>query len=270
MYDRPETRAALNRLWHLVRQQVPDAPEALTWDQDPWEVWQNADLLVGQTCGLPFRAQLQYHTHLVGTLCHDLPDCAPGYYHSVIVQHRNPEPHWHRAPFYGPCDRIAVNDVMSQSGWAALIDLAQSYGYEPISDDALQALPPGQAAQFSIGSKTQLGLVLLTGAHRASARAVAERRAVAASLDAVTWALIDRHDAFAADLRVVRRTAPTPGLPLITAFPDRATPLFDAFKAGIAALSEADRATLLLRDIVKVPKPAYTEMPLPPKPTRFA
>ena len=56
MYDRPETAAANDRLWQGVRTRLGEGPEHLVRAGDPWEHWQSPDLLLSQTCGLPFRS----------------------------------------------------------------------------------------------------------------------------------------------------------------------------------------------------------------------
>ncbi len=57
-----------------------------------------------------------------------------------------------------------------------------------------------------------------SGGHRASVRAVAERRADLATIDAVSWAFATRFELDAASrLRLVARTPPRPALPFITA-----------------------------------------------------
>jgi ABC-type phosphate/phosphonate transport system substrate-binding protein len=60
--------------------------------------------------------------------------------------------------------------------------------------------------------------VTVTGAHAASAEAVAVGEADVAAIDCVTFALLQRlRPAVTRPLRVLAWTAPSPGLPLITA-----------------------------------------------------
>ena len=55
MYDRPETRAANDNLWALVRKNYAgDLPESLTRTGDIWDHWHSPDLAVSQTCGYSF------------------------------------------------------------------------------------------------------------------------------------------------------------------------------------------------------------------------
>lgn len=242
MYDRPETRGATDRFWGLIRDSLRAggiaAPEALTRGGDFHAPWTDPDLLLAQTCGLPFRSLLRDRVTLVGTPDYGLPGCPPGHYRSVLVA---------RAGDGRDLDALAsgvlaINDAGSQSGWAA-----------PVAHAAARGLAFTRVA--------------VTGAHAASARAVADGGADLAALDAQTWQLIGAHDpALAAMLRVVDLTDPTPGLPLITAKGRDPAPLFAAASAAIAALAPADRAALGLRGLVAIPAAAYLALPLPPDP----
>jgi len=238
MYDRPETEAAVDRLWAGIRAHLGQGPEALSRDGDLWAIWQAPDLLLAQTCGLPYRARLHDRVTLVAAPDHRQPDTPPGQYHSVIVT-RADDPARGFADLDGRT--LAHNDPLSQSGWAA---------------------PSAHAAAHGIA----FGSFVETGAHRASARAVAEGRADCAALDAVSWALMERHDPFAAGLRVIDRTVPTPALPFITAQGNDPAPITRALGAAIAALDPADRDTLCLHGIVPADKAAYLAQPIPAPP----
>ena len=106
-----------------------------------------------------------------------------------------------------------------------------------------------------------------TGAHQASAEAVASGEADIAAIDAMTWRMICRYDDFSEQLRVLDWTQATPGLPLITALRHPPEVLFQAVVQAIAALTPEDRDTLGLRDIVMIPKDAYLAVPNPPEQT---
>ena len=238
MYDRPETARANDRLWAATRDRLRadglDAPEALTRGADPWAIWRAPELVLAQTCGLPFRAHLHPDVQLVGTPDYGLPGCPPGHYASVFVA-RSGEARRALPAFAG--HPFAVNDGLSQSGWAA-----------PVAHVPALARGP----------------VVVTGGHRASARAVAEGRADLAALDAQSWRLIRRHDPFAAGLVEVARTAPSPGLPLICAPGQPAGAIARAVAAAIEALSAGDRATLDIAGFVTIPAADYITLPLPP------
>ena len=236
MYDRPELSNATDRFWALIRDGLRTrgiaAPDALTRGGDPWEVWTDPDLLLSQTCGLPYRARLHQRVRLVGTPDYGLPGCAVGYYHSVIVA---------KGPALPDRPRVAVNDPMSQSGWAALCDWAAKTGLT-------------------------LGPVQLTGSHAASARAVHDGAADIAALDAQTWRILERVEDRAQALTVIDRTPATPGLPLITATHRDPEPLRAAVSEAIAALSPTDRGRLNLKGLAVIPSEAYLALPVPPKP----
>jgi ABC-type phosphate/phosphonate transport system substrate-binding protein len=247
MYDFGAAQAANDRLWALIRDHLRAkghaAPDALTRGEGAfWHAWQSPDLILSQTCGYPFRDRLHDQVTYVGTPDYGVEGCPPGHYCSVFVA-RKDDPRQTLAAF--DMATFAYNEALSQSGWAAPQTHAAGIGVR---------LPPG----------------LQTGGHRHSAKAVAEGRADLAALDAVTWALLqDQTPDLAAALKVVARTTPTPGLPLITAQGTDPEPLFAATAAAIVALSPADRATLHLHGLVRIPIAAYLAVPNPPAPDQF-
>ena len=243
MYDFGDLRAANDELWSRVRDGLRargyPAPDELTHDApDLWALWEAPDLVLAQTCGVPYRARLHGRVELVGTPDYGLPDCPPGYYCSVFVARRD-DPRTGLAAFDGAA--FAYNEALSQSGWAAPATHAGSMGL-------------------------RLRPVLQTGAHRASAQAVAEGRADLAALDAVTWRHLQRLDPVAGALREVARTAPTPGLPLISAAGSDVDALRGALNAAVAALPDPARAVLGLRGIVQLSPAAYLAVPTPAPP----
>lgn len=194
MYDWPEERPAVDALWARIRDALRDAgldaPEDLARSDDLRGQWRHPDLLLGQTCGLPYAAELHGHVHLIGSLDARLERCPPGHSLSVIVARADDG----RPPADLLAARPAVNSDDSQSGWGALALWAAALG-----------LPIRTAP-------------LATGAHAASALAIAEGRADIAAIDAASWRLLRRHrPGLAARLRTLDETPPTPGLPLIAA-----------------------------------------------------
>ncbi len=212
MYDWPETAAANDAFWALIHGRLRDrgieAPTRLHRTSDLWSVWQDPDLVLAQTCGMPYRTKLRDRVALVGTPDYALPGAPPGYYYSQIIARKSDE-----RPLEAFHDSVlAYNDDVSQSGWAAVQNHAAGLGF----------------------AFTNL---LRTGAHRDSAEAVAEGRADLAAIDAVTWRLIERYrPQLAARLRVVAQSDPTPGLPLITAASRDPAPLAEAVREAIADL----------------------------------
>ena len=237
MYDMPATRAANDRFWQAIRVRLGHGPDRLSRNRDVWEVWQSGDLLLAQTCGMPYRTRLAGKVNLIGTPDYGLPGCAPGHYRSVLVARAD-------APGDTPADfaqgTFAYNDPLSQSGWGA---------------------PMLHFAETGV----RFNALLQTGSHAASALAVADGRAAMAAIDAQTWALWQDHgDVAAARLRVIGATAPTPGLPLITAASRDPAPIAAAIRAAIADLAASDRATLRLAGLVDIPGSAYLAVPDPP------
>lgn len=243
MYDRPETREATDRFWALIRDGLraagQAAPESLARDGRAYmEGWLSPDLLLSQTCGYPFRARLHPHVALIGTPDYGVEGCPPGHYRSLLIC-RAGDPRGTEAEFAAA--RLAFNDELSQSGWAA---------------PALHMAERGLTVRPALRS----------GGHLASARAVAEGAAEWAALDAVTWRLMLRHDPLAPRLRVWGHTAATPGLPYVTAAGRDPAPIRAAIRAAIAALAPQDRDTLGLRGLVEIPAAAYLAQPNPPPP----
>ena len=244
MYDWPEERAAVDGLWAAIRDGLRDrgvaAPEAPDRGVALWEAWLHAGLLLSQTCSLPYRTRLHGQVQLLGAFDLSLPGCPPGYYRSHIVTRAD------RAEGLDALARgvLALNGFDSQSGWAALATHA-----------AAQGIP---FTRF-----------LHTGSHRDSARAVAEGRADLGCIDAVTWRLVERHDPdVAARLRIVESTAPTPGLPLITARGREAAPIRAALAEAPARLAGSVRTQLGLAGFVPLDPADYLAVPTPPTPSQ--
>jgi ABC-type phosphate/phosphonate transport system substrate-binding protein len=246
MYDFGAAAAANDRLWALIRDGLRArglaAPDALTRGESAfWPAWEAPDLVLSQTCGYPFRARLQGRVTYVGTPDYGVEGCPPGHYRSVLVV-RNGDPRKTLADFDNA--PFAYNEDLSQSGWAA---------------------PQTHAAKLGL----QLPPAFQSGGHRLSAQAVAEGRADIAALDAVTWALMQDAAPLSAALRVIATTDPTPGLPYIAAAGADAEATFAAVSKAIAALDPADRATLRLKGLTRLPEAAYLAVPNPPPPSEI-
>lgn len=238
MYDMPAMHSANDRFWSLIRSRLGYGPELLSRDRNPWEIWQSPNLLLAQTCGMPYRTRLRSLVTLVGTPDYGVAGCPPGHYRSVLVA---------RADATGSSEhdfaggRFAYNEALSQSGWAAPIIHFNTLGI-------------------------RFAAHVQTGAHVASARAVAEGRADIAALDAVTWDLLQEHDPVAGQLKIIATTFPTPGLPLVTARGRDAGAIASAVRAAIGDLTAQDRGSLRLRGLVDIPQSAYLAIPDPPAP----
>lgn len=239
MYARPELEEAHRRYWRLIHQALKDAgmdsPQALSQEADEFFVWKHPELVLSQTCGMPYRLWLQADVELVGTPDFGLKGCPPGYYRSALVI-RGDDPRTDVTAFRDAV--FAYNETFSQSGYAAPFAHMEPVG-------------------FWFQNR------LHTGQHLGSARAVAEGRADIAALDAVTWLNIESYEAVAQKLRVLVWTRPTPGLPLITAKGNDRAVVFNAVQQAIAGLNAQDRTALRLKGIVDIPKEDYLSVPNP-------
>ena len=237
MYDWPEVQGATDRLWRAIRDQLRaegiEAPDRLTRPADPATTWRDPDLLLGQTCGLPLVTTLPALT-VVGAFDHRLSGTPPGSYHSVIIVHRT-DPAARIGELAGAS--VAVNGADSQSGHAVWRHLLRE-------SDGVDSL----------------GRVLHSGTHRASIQAVAGGGARTAAVDAVSWELARRHEPAADRCRVLHRTAPTAGLPIVTARSSARGPLRAALDTVVRHLPEVDRAALRVHGFVPLDRSAYDEI----------
>lgn len=238
MYDTVQTRAANDRFWAEIRSAIGAGPVQLDRESDPHRTWEDPELLLSQTCGMPYRTTLHGRVQLVGTPDYGLTGCPPGYYKSVLVV-RADDPRGLLTDFDGAT--LARNDARSQSGWAAvenhLRDSRSGFGFD--------------------------GHTIETGSHLNSIRAVAKGQAEIAAIDAVTWALLSRDTSEAEGVRVLASTTPTPGLPFITSLSQDAAALLRSVQSALAKLSAEDRRCLMLRDIIAIPEAAYLAVPTP-------
>lgn len=240
MYDRPKVSGANDQFWAEIRRALGYGPAELTRDMDVWDIWQSPELVLAQTCGYPYRARLHGHVTLIGTPDYGLPDCAAGYYNSVFIARTN-DPRCNLGEFHTAT--FAYNEPMSQSGWAA-----------PMTHMAAQKLTFARHAQ--------------SGGHVKSAQMVALGKADIAAIDALTWAMIEKYDSFAKDLRVIARTTPTPALPFIAAAGADRSKLFSALNAAIFALPNRTRGMLRIKAVVDIPATQYLAIPTPDGPDR--
>lgn len=215
MYDWPEVQPRLDHFWQCVSEVLNAkgiaAPTSLTRPSEIASGWRDPDLLLGQTCGLPFVSGRCGAALLVAQPDFGISGARNGEYSSAIIC-RADDPSEDLEAFR---NRIAaINEYGSQSGCNALVDAI-------LDEDKNPDTP-------------FLSQVLVSGAHRASANLVAAGQADIAAIDAVAWAL---HGEFESDaharLRVLQWTRPMPALPFICA------PRFADFRADLCnALQE--------------------------------
>lgn len=233
MYDHPSLHAANDRLWAAIRAALGEGPEHLTRDGALMDHWLSPDLLLGQTCGLPYRARLMGRVTRIGTPDYGLPGCPPGYYRSLMMVRKGERAENARV--------FAFNDGLSHSGWAGPITWLRARGLRPER-------------------------YVESGAHVASAHAVASGAADICGVDARTWDIFAGPEGLCDALEIVGHTAPAPGLPLITAKGRDPAPLRRAVTHAIDTLSAADRALLALHGLAEVTDAEYLAQPSPPAP----
>ena len=228
MYDWPEVREPIDRLWAELRIALADlgieAPPVLIRPAESLDHWRNPTLLLSQTCGLPLRRHLIDDVTVVGAFDHQLPGTPAGCYHSVMIVAAD-HPARSLADFDGAT--AAINHPDSQSGHAAL-------------------------RHAMIPTPTAIARSVRSGGHRTSIQLVGTGHADIAAIDAVSWELARRHEPAAAQCRVIHRTPATPGLPLVTALTNTATlpHLRGAVALAIAALDQVDRNALHIHALI--------------------
>lgn len=242
MYDLPQLRDANDALWSglagwLRRHGLDRVPDQLDRDRSLGEVWDDPDLLLAQTCGLPFATRWRDRLRYVATPCYTALGCEGPSYRSAIVVAVDDL----AADLQDLRDRIvAINETSSNSGCNLL----------------RQAVAPLSAGgRFFAGG-------LLTGSHLASMQAVAGGTAALAAIDVVTYAHIGRHlPGLAAQVRTIGWTPGSPGLPFVTsvATSDREIGLLRQALTWATASEElrGARDALLLQGLAEVPLAAY-------------
>lgn len=234
MYDRPETAAANDRFWELIRSHLAQAPDTLTRGDFHWLA---PNLVLSQTCSLPYRSALQGGVTIVATPVHNLP-CPAGTYFSVVVTRKDDD----RSELGEFRDaRLVINSPLSQSGWASIDEMANDAGFRFTS-------------------------VLESGSHEESAKRVASGHADICAIDAVSWEMIKKWDSAAEKLKVIAETPPTPALPYITAMDRDPAPIQEALVSAVHELSPDDQEALCLIDMTYVPADHYITMSIPPAP----
>lgn len=228
MYDLQP--AAVQAWWQgvavaLQEEGVTHVPAVLQWPSDLDAHWRDPALLLSQTCGHPLVTRLQGAVQVVGAMRYGAAGCEGIDYRSVLLAREGDAdtlPHF--------AGRVAaVNDLDSYSGCIALSKAVAAAG--------------GDAGFFS--------RVQVTGSHRASIAALRAGMADIAAIDAVTHALIVRHQpGLLRGLRGIGFTAAAPGLPLISSLGTSAAEL-QALQGALQAachapaLAEARRALLI-------------------------
>ncbi len=258
MYWRGETAPAWRGFWNDIRDaardegvDLPDLMPPEDLPNDWTDHWRDPNLVLSQTCSLPFRTALRGQVSYVGTfdfaLVDDIGPCPAGQYFSRYIHPAGQftaRLNGTAAPRPDPM-RFAINAFDSQSGWASTW----------LHDTSIKRLLRPNVEY------------VVTGSHAASLAAVAEGRADIAALDEVTWRLLQRHDPNAQKVEAGGTTAPSPGLPLITRLGGDTAPLRNALLNASTQSTWLGHADLGgLRGFEQLPEGDYFALPVPPPP----
>ena len=240
-YDLDEMRPATDALWRslaaaLEARGVSGVPSELDRVR-PHGTDAFGECLFTQTCGYPLFTTARDQFTVLGAPWYDVAGCSRAFHRSFVVVRAGSLART-LADLRGT--RFAINERDSNSG---------------------MNLPRRLFAPLAARGRF-FGDVVVTGAHAASALAIAEGAADCAAIDCVTFALLARYrPALVRELRVVGETDATPTPPLVTA---RATDAetVSALRAAIGdalrdpALADV-RAALFLSGITFCDAAAY-------------
>jgi ABC-type phosphate/phosphonate transport system substrate-binding protein len=197
MYDMDgPVRRANDLFWtallHHLRERGFPVSDRLDRQSHYHAVWSEPDLIFSQTCGYPYVMELRGKVRLVATPIYAFAGGQGTERASFVIAHEN-HPGRTLEDFRGA--RAAINDWMSNSGMnlfrAAIAPLA--------------------------GGKSFFGSIIVSGGHVASIDAVRDGVAEIASVDTVTWGLLEKHAPERLEgVRIVAETPRGPGLPFIT------------------------------------------------------
>lgn len=195
--DPPVVAEATRGLWAFLRDRLraaglADVPEGLDEDIAHDAAWLDPRLLLAQTCGYPFMAQLQGRVRLVATPVYRHPGCEGVLNGSFVIVRTD----------------AAAASVAELRGQVAAIN-------DPGSNSGMNLLRHTVAPHASGGRFFRQ--VVESGSHRASIAMVARGDADVAAVDCVTFGNLARFaPELVAGVRILAETAKTPGLPLIT------------------------------------------------------
>ena len=236
MYAIPGARDHADALWRGLRDSLRrsgvEAPEQLSSFASRPDGWLHPDLILGQTCGLPYIAMLCDAVELIGTPDYGVDGCPPGFYHSTLVVSAA-DKRQRLSEFVGGV--LAVNGTDSQSGYAAMMRAAAPFARD------------GRFFRRAIHTRL----------HGASMRLVAKGLADIAAIDSVTWRVSRQFDPDKLALRSIGTTEPTPGLPFIAAKGKWDKRLLEAVRGGVAALPDQTRRAFGLRDVLPFRRADY-------------
>ena len=180
------------------------------------DAWTQPDLILGQTCGVPYRKFLYNKVNLIGTPNFGIIDCPTSYYSSVFItniqDNRSDLIEFKNSVF-------AYNMENYQSGLAAASDHTQKIGF-----------------WFSNH--------VITDGHTESSKIVANGQAAIACLVSISWRLLQRYSPISEKLKVIAETKPSPYFPYISATRYNSETHFYAIERAIKNLDMIDKKIL--------------------------
>jgi len=222
MYDFPWTAGANDALWASISARLAEAgvqsPKALTRGPAPTAQWRDPGLIFGQACGYPYVTGLKDAVTLIAAPEYAFPGCDGAAHRSFLVC-RARDPRRAVGEFRG--STAALNGWDSNTG----MNLFRA-----------AVAPIARGAPF-------FRAVVVTGSHEASVTAVAEGQADLASIDCVSFALIERgRPELVERVAIVAESPLTPGLPFIASARLGAPTIAVVREALMAALADPELA----------------------------
>jgi ABC-type phosphate/phosphonate transport system substrate-binding protein len=222
MYDFPWTAEANDALWASMSARLAEAgvqtPVALTRGRDLPSQWRDPGLIFGQTCGYPYATGLRGAVTLIAAPEYAFPGSEGAAHRSFIIG-RAGDPRRELPEYRGAT--AALNGWDSNTG----MNLFRA-AVAPIA---------GRAPFFRA--------IVVTGSHEASLAAVAEGQADLASIDCVSFALMEGgRPELVERVAVVAESPLSPGLPFIAGASLGALAIAAVREALLAALADPNLA----------------------------
>jgi ABC-type phosphate/phosphonate transport system substrate-binding protein len=218
MYDFEFIASANDELWRAIASRLEEAgvpsPKRLTRGGDLDALWRNSRLVFGQTCGYPYVTRLKDTVALIAAPIYAFPGCEDASHRSFIIR-RAIDPRRALAEFRGA--KAGLNAWDSNTG----MNLFRA-AIAPIA-----------------GGSPFFRATVVTGTHEASLEAVADGRADLASVDCVSFALLEHgRPELIERVAVVAESPLSPGLPFIAGAGLPAPTIATIREAVFAALAD--------------------------------
>ena len=241
MYEFPELQNSLDNYWNLIHNELLsndiNSPLSLDTSINEQQVWLDPNLVLAQTCGMPYRKFLHEKVTLIGTPDFGLDDCHQGYYNSVFISNINDS----RKHLFDFKDAMfTYNMANSQSGLAA-------------------AYTDAKKNDFWFKRR------IISGSHQKSCEMVANGKADIACIDSITWRFIEKYTSLKNQIRIISKTDPTPGLPYISSIEANQSVIFNSIKIALEKLNKNEKNILGIERIVWIAKSEYLKYENPPE-----